>query len=223
MADYAVLVNGLPGAGKSTLAARLAPVLGIPLIAKDAIKEALAAAAPGVPSWAFGPLAAQSMWDLASAVPGGVLLDSWWFRPRDHGYAEAGLLRSGAKVAVEIWCDLPTEVAFARFTRRRRTELYEDDRHAQESWPTWAAEAAPLAIADVLTVRTDQDVDLATLAHQVDTALGRQPGTASLTIETRHTGAAARPPAPLPNAATGGGHSSNASGGGQAQTRFRSP
>jgi adenylylsulfate kinase-like enzyme len=36
-----VLVAGWPGSGKSTLAAALAPELGLPLLAKDEIKEAL--------------------------------------------------------------------------------------------------------------------------------------------------------------------------------------
>ena len=39
-----VLVGGVPGSGKTTLARQLAPLLGVPLIAKDAIKEALMAA-----------------------------------------------------------------------------------------------------------------------------------------------------------------------------------
>jgi predicted kinase len=36
-----VLVAGWPGSGKSTLAAALAAELGLPLLAKDEIKEAL--------------------------------------------------------------------------------------------------------------------------------------------------------------------------------------
>jgi predicted kinase len=38
----AVLVNGLPGAGKTTLAKPLADELGLPLLSKDRIKETLA-------------------------------------------------------------------------------------------------------------------------------------------------------------------------------------
>lgn len=37
-----VLVNGAPGSGKTTLASPLGRMLGLPLIAKDTIKEAMA-------------------------------------------------------------------------------------------------------------------------------------------------------------------------------------
>ena len=40
--DRLVLVNGLPGAGKTTLATALAGALPATLVSKDAIKEALA-------------------------------------------------------------------------------------------------------------------------------------------------------------------------------------
>ena len=193
MAEYVVLVNGLPGAGKTTLAGGLAPALQIPLIAKDAIKEALADAVPGVPTRHLGPAAAQIMWELAAAVTGGVLLESWWFRTRDRDVATEGLRRTGATAAVEVWCEVPAGVALSRYAQRHRHPMHEDTRHARESFPRWAAEAEPLGIADVLTVRTDQDVDLAALARQVGVTLART---------TRHAGAVARPPAPLPNSST---------------------
>ncbi|GIE98811.1 AAA family ATPase [Paractinoplanes rishiriensis] len=197
MAQYVVLVNGLPGAGKSTLAGALGPLLGIPVISKDTLKEAMAAAAPGVPAAAVGPVAAGSMWDLAGAVPGGVLLESWWFRPRDRGFAEAGLRRAGATTAVEVWCDLPAGLALDRVRQRDRGDLYDDDRHVREFWDRWAAEAEPLGIGEVLTVRTDQPVDHAALARRLSTAVE---GTV-VSPPVRTAAAVARPPAPLPNAA----------------------
>jgi predicted kinase len=191
MADYVVLVNGLPGAGKSTLAAQLAPALGVPLIAKDAIKEALAEALPDVPTGALGPMAAETMWTVAAGVSGGALLESWWFRPRDHGFAAAGLQRSGAATVVEIWCDVPPETALTRFRGRRRHGMHRDDHHATHSWAAWAAQAGPLGLGAVIPVRTDRDVDLPRLARLV----------AGQLAPSRHAGSATRPPAPLPNAA----------------------
>ena len=39
--DFVIVVNGVPGAGKTTLARPLARALRVPLLAKDAIKEAV--------------------------------------------------------------------------------------------------------------------------------------------------------------------------------------
>jgi predicted kinase len=40
MADLLVIVNGLPGSGKTTLARRLGAALEAPVVSKDALKEA---------------------------------------------------------------------------------------------------------------------------------------------------------------------------------------
>ncbi|WP_250037368.1 AAA family ATPase [Paractinoplanes maris] len=164
MAERIILINGLPGSGKTTLATALAAELAVPLIAKDALKEALAAAVPQVPAAALGPTASELMWTLAAAVPGGVVLESWWFRPRDLAYVRDGLSRAGARQIVEVWCDVPGEVARERFARRTRPAWYEDDRHLIESWPRWLAEAAPLGVGREIRVRTDAAVDIRGLA-----------------------------------------------------------
>jgi predicted kinase len=93
VAEFLVLVNGLPGSGKTTLARRLSAALGIPLISKDAIKETLTDLAPA----RAGIVASERMWDLAAEANGMVVLESWWFRPRDLGFVENGLVRCGRK------------------------------------------------------------------------------------------------------------------------------
>ncbi len=44
-----IVVSGMPGAGKTTLAHRLATAVGCPAICRDEIKEGLVANAPGLP------------------------------------------------------------------------------------------------------------------------------------------------------------------------------
>ncbi|GAA0429021.1 hypothetical protein Aca07nite_37250 [Actinoplanes capillaceus] len=172
MAHRLILINGLPGSGKSTLAGRLAPALRVPLIGKDLVKEALAGAAPGVPPKAVGWVAAQVMWELAAVTPGVVILESWWFRPRDLGFVTEGIARSGARATVEVWCDVPAEVALERYRDRRRDALYEDDERLRDDWPRWAVEASPLAVGPVVTVETDRPVIATRLIQAISEAIG---------------------------------------------------
>jgi predicted kinase len=42
MGSSLILLNGIPGAGKTTLAGPLARALEVPVVSKDAVKESLA-------------------------------------------------------------------------------------------------------------------------------------------------------------------------------------
>ncbi|MDI6102417.1 AAA family ATPase [Actinoplanes sp. NEAU-A12] len=172
MAQRLILINGLPGSGKSTLAGRLAPTLRVPLIGKDALKEAMAGAVPGVPPKALGRAAAQVMWELAAATPGTVVLESWWFRPRDLAFVTEGVARSGARTTVEIWCAVPPEVALDRYRARRRAALHQDDERVRDDWPRWMAEAEPLGIGPTIVVDTDRPVMATRLIEAISAAIG---------------------------------------------------
>jgi predicted kinase len=172
VAHRLILINGLPGSGKSTLAGRLASALRVPLIGKDTLKEAMAAAVPGVPPAVLGPVAAQVMWELAAATPGVVILENWWFRPRDIGFVTAGVARSGARSSVEIWCSVPVEVALDRYRNRARHPVHEDEHRLAEDWERWAAGARPLGIGPTLIVETDRPVIATRLIEAISEAIG---------------------------------------------------
>jgi predicted kinase len=161
-----VLVNGLPGSGKSTLGRSLAHTLSAQFLSKDIVKEALASCvdnALAIP--AIGGIAMDALWALARATPETVVIDSWWFKPRDLQFAEAGIERTRADRAVEVWCDIPAEVAKARYASRRRAALYQDEQRLADDWAIWAARAEPLGLLPTVVVDTTQPVDCAELAE----------------------------------------------------------
>lgn len=170
MARDVVMVNGLPGSGKSSLAPRLAAALGAACLGKDRVKEALAdAVVTEVPR--LGAVAMDTVWRLSAEVSGMVVVDSWWFRPRDLEQARAGLSRSGATASAEIWCDVPAEVARARYVARKRHAVHTDAEKLATEWAGWAAAAEPLGLGPVIRVDTAGPVDLPALRDRVRAAL----------------------------------------------------
>jgi ribosomal-protein-alanine N-acetyltransferase len=159
-----VLVNGLPGSGRSTVSRAMADELGLPLLSKDTLKETVADHLPpdvfqraqGSGSW-LGAGAAESLWSLLRGCPLGAVLESWW-SPQDAPLVEAGLRRARVAPAstVEVWCDVPVATARARYEARA------GDRHAvhgpQIGLPWWdgdgPAKARPLGLGTVLRVDT---------------------------------------------------------------------
>lgn len=162
-----ILVNGLPGSGKTTLARRLGAALDLPVISKDAVKEALLAAVPDARPAGLGAIAMEAAWSMAADCADTVVLESWWFRPRDLAVTVAAWRRCGEPVLVEVWCDLPAEVARSRYASRVRHPMYEDARHLVTSWDDWAERAEPLAIGEVVRVDTSADVDVAAVAREL--------------------------------------------------------
>ena len=179
VAAVVVMVNGLPGSGKSALAAELAGPLDAALLSKDAVKEALVAAASRVASVpSLGAVAMDTVWALAAGCAGTVVVESWWFRPRDLPFARSGLLRSGAASGVEVWCDVPAAVARSRYGQRQRDPLYDDARRLVEDWPVWELQAEPLGLLPVVRIDTDRPVDVGAAVDAINRQIvrgGRSP------------------------------------------------
>lgn len=125
MTNPFVLISGLPGSGKTTLARRLAPALDLPLIDKDDILDRLfAAKGTGGPSWRR-MLSRESdaiLESEAAAATGGAVLVSFWRlpgMPADSG-TPTEWLASLTEWVVNVECVCDPALAADRFLRRSR-------------------------------------------------------------------------------------------------------
>ena len=161
-----VLVTGPPASGKTTLARPLASYLGLPLLGKDTIKEALFdALGTGDRSWSrqLGTASYRVLLALACELPA-VVLDANFYP--EHG---AALLRACQR-PIEVFCRCPAAAVERRFTRRApfRHPGHVDQVIESELRAALDAGVGPLALGGpVLEVDTSDAVDVAAVGAWV--------------------------------------------------------
>jgi predicted kinase len=162
-----VMVSGPPGSGKSTLAGPIADQLRLPLIAKDAIKEALMDVL-GYPasveqSRTLGRAAVMAMLNVAASSQDGAVLDSTFF---PYAFPR---LKSLPGSLVEVHCRCPRALAVARYSARsptRHAGHLDADRQPDELWNE--QNTRPTAIAPAIVVDTTAPVDVKAVVRQIN-------------------------------------------------------
>lgn len=161
----AVLVNGVPASGKTSVARAVGSRLGLHVLSLDAVKEALYqelgdAGGDREHGRALGRASIQAIWSLIADFPpdSGVVVEAW-FRLPPHDVVLRSLERAGIDRWVEVWCHAPAQVLMDRYTTRARSPFHPGPEYAEELGQL-SRIARPMAIASVLDVDTTDIVSL---------------------------------------------------------------
>lgn len=160
--QFHVVVTGPPGSGKTQLARPLAAALGLPLLSKDTIKEALFdELGLGDRLWSrrLGRASVTALYRLAADCPSAVI-DSVFYRD-----VSVDDLLSLDKPLIEVHCEVSAEVAIDRFQQRAETDRHPghlDNRQPLDKLEQLVNEAtAPLDLGgSLLIVDTTRPVDI---------------------------------------------------------------
>ena len=164
-----VVVSGPAGSGKTTLAQAIAPELGLPLIAKDTIKEALMSVlpVPDVQSSRIVGMASVAALLAVAAQTSGAVLESVWHRSRSL----PDLRRLPGDI-VEVFCRCDPGIAARRYAQRTGTRAaghFDSERTTGDLWNGEVAQ--PVAGGwPVIEVSTDRPVVVAPLIARIRAA-----------------------------------------------------
>ena len=170
----AILVNGVPASGKSTVARAIAAETGWPLLSLDTIKEAFFAhlgTGDRVYNRSLGKASYEAIFALIGDFPAGsnVIIDAWFgFQPLD--VLTGHIARAGLSRIVEVWCHAPPGVVASRYMSRveGRSEGHLGAGYVPELIEL-AGRAKPLGPFPVI----DADTTMANMEARVTEALRR--------------------------------------------------
>ena len=118
----AVLVNGVPATGKSTVARAISARMGWIILTLDTVKEPFfdqLGLGDREFNRALGRASYHAIWSILRDAPDETtfIIDAWFgFQPRE--VLEAHIARAGVGATAEIWCHAPPELLGERYGSR---------------------------------------------------------------------------------------------------------
>jgi predicted kinase len=155
----ALLINGPPASGKTSLGLRLASLLTLPFLSRDTVKEPLFDVL-GTPdretNRALGRASLEIIWSVIADFPDevNVIVEAWFGAP-PYDDVMAGLRRARIGGVAELWCHAPGDVLAARYAERvgQRHPGHPDASYAPEL-ALLAPQVAAMGIGPVFAVDT---------------------------------------------------------------------
>ncbi|RFB76539.1 ROK family protein [Methylovirgula sp. 4M-Z18] len=171
-----VMVNGVPGSGKSSLSHRLSSRTGWPVLALDTIKNPFLELIEDVDrpfNRVLGRASYKSIFSIVAEAPEGstFIVDAWFgFQPRETLLEHVAM--AGITGIVELWCHAPPETVGERYSSRASQRL---PGHPGQSYVPelieLAKRAEPYHLGPVLDIDTTKPQDVESITTWVKNAL----------------------------------------------------